>query len=99
MKITWTVWNFIGKITNGGILVYNEDDAEVKRVSKLQQTQFENYYQYSKYTVSDGVTLGNPEGDMPIEVLSAYLYNLAGAKWICQNMRWWSRFLWSYCQF
>jgi UDP-N-acetylmuramate: L-alanyl-gamma-D-glutamyl-meso-diaminopimelate ligase len=25
---------FIGKITNGGILVYNEDDAEVKRVSE-----------------------------------------------------------------
>jgi UDP-N-acetylmuramate: L-alanyl-gamma-D-glutamyl-meso-diaminopimelate ligase len=31
--------------------------------------------------------LSTPEGDMPIEVFGAHnLNNLAGAKWICQNM-------------
>lgn len=45
-------------------------------------------YSTPEYTVSDGVTLlKTPEGDMPIEVFGAHnLNNLAGAKWICQNM-------------
>ena len=45
-------------------------------------------YHTPKYTVSNGVTLlETPEGDMPIEVFGAHnLNNLAGAKWICQNM-------------
>jgi UDP-N-acetylmuramate: L-alanyl-gamma-D-glutamyl-meso-diaminopimelate ligase len=40
------------------------------------------------YKVENGITLlETPEGDMPIEVFGAHnLNNLAGAKWICQNM-------------
>jgi UDP-N-acetylmuramate: L-alanyl-gamma-D-glutamyl-meso-diaminopimelate ligase len=40
------------------------------------------------YRVENGITLlETPEGDMPIEVFGAHnLNNLAGAKWICQNM-------------
>jgi UDP-N-acetylmuramate: L-alanyl-gamma-D-glutamyl-meso-diaminopimelate ligase len=45
-------------------------------------------YQTPSYTVEDGTTLlDTPEGPMPIEVFGAHnLNNLAGAKWICQNM-------------
>jgi UDP-N-acetylmuramate: L-alanyl-gamma-D-glutamyl-meso-diaminopimelate ligase len=80
---------FIRKITNGGILVYNEDDAEVKRVAEAATNPIRKIpYKTPKYTVENGVTLlETPEGQMPIEVFGAHnLNNLAGAKWICQNM-------------
>jgi UDP-N-acetylmuramate: L-alanyl-gamma-D-glutamyl-meso-diaminopimelate ligase len=80
---------FIQKITNGGILVYNEDDAEVKRVAEASVNPIRKIpYSTPKYTVENGVTLlDTPEGPMPIEVFGAHnLNNLAGAKWICQNM-------------
>jgi UDP-N-acetylmuramate: L-alanyl-gamma-D-glutamyl-meso-diaminopimelate ligase len=80
---------FIQMITNGGILVYNEDDAEVKRVAEASVNPIRKIpYTTPKYTVENGVTLlDTPEGPMPIEVFGAHnLNNLAGAKWICQNM-------------
>jgi UDP-N-acetylmuramate: L-alanyl-gamma-D-glutamyl-meso-diaminopimelate ligase len=45
-------------------------------------------YSTPNYKVENGITLlETPEGDMPIEVFGAHnLNNLAGAKWICQNM-------------
>jgi UDP-N-acetylmuramate: L-alanyl-gamma-D-glutamyl-meso-diaminopimelate ligase len=80
---------FIQKITNGGILVYNEDDSEVKRVAEASVNPIRRIpYHTPAYTVENGVTLlETPEGPMPIEVFGAHnLNNLAGAKWICQNM-------------
>jgi UDP-N-acetylmuramate: L-alanyl-gamma-D-glutamyl-meso-diaminopimelate ligase len=80
---------FIKLITNGGILVYNEDDAEVKRVAEVATNPIRKLpYTTPKYQVENGVTLlETPEGNMPIEVFGAHnLNNLAGAKWICQNM-------------
>jgi UDP-N-acetylmuramate: L-alanyl-gamma-D-glutamyl-meso-diaminopimelate ligase len=80
---------FISMITNGGILVYNEDDAEVKRVSEVATNPIRKLpYSTPAYKVENGKTLlQTPEGDMPIEVFGAHnLNNLAGAKWVCQNM-------------
>lgn len=80
---------FVQKITNGGILVYNENDPEVKRVAEEATNPIRKIpYHTPDYTVEDGVTLlATPEGPMPIEVFGAHnLNNLAGAKWICQNM-------------
>ena len=80
---------FIQKITNGGILVYNEEDAEVKRVAEAASNPIRKMaYSTPKYKVENGITLlETPEGYMPIEVFGAHnLNNLAGAKWICQNM-------------
>jgi UDP-N-acetylmuramate: L-alanyl-gamma-D-glutamyl-meso-diaminopimelate ligase len=80
---------FIQKITNGGILVYNEDDAEVKRVAEAATNPIRKIpYTTPNYTVENGITLlETPEGNMPIEVFGAHnLNNLVGAKWICQNM-------------
>jgi UDP-N-acetylmuramate: L-alanyl-gamma-D-glutamyl-meso-diaminopimelate ligase len=80
---------FIQKITNGGILVYNENDPEVKRVAEAATNPIRKLpYSTPNYKIENGVTLlETPEGFMPIEVFGAHnLNNLAGAKWICQNM-------------
>ncbi len=80
---------FVESITNGGILVYNENDPEVKKVAENATNPIRKIpYFTPEYSVEDGTTLlQTPEGDMPIEVFGAHnLNNLAGAKWICQNM-------------
>jgi UDP-N-acetylmuramate: L-alanyl-gamma-D-glutamyl-meso-diaminopimelate ligase len=80
---------FIQKITPGGILVYNQDDPEVKRISEATTNAIRKIpYTTPSFRVENGATLlETPEGFMPIEVFGAHnLNNLAGAKWICQNM-------------
>ncbi|WP_333666990.1 UDP-N-acetylmuramate--L-alanine ligase, partial [Flavobacterium sp.] len=80
---------FVNQITKGGILVYNEEDATVKKVAEESTNTIRRIpYQTPSYSVEDGTTLlDTPEGPMPIEVFGAHnLNNLAGAKWICQNM-------------
>ena len=80
---------FTNQITNGGILVYNEEDTTVKQVAEEAQNPIRKIaYQTPDYVVENGITLlTTPEGPMPIEVFGAHnLSNLAGAKWICQCM-------------
>lgn len=80
---------FVNQITKGGILVYNEEDETVKKVAEETTNTIRRLpYSTPEYTVEDGTTLlETPEGAMPIEVFGAHnLNNLAGAKWICQNM-------------
>jgi len=80
---------FVNQITKGGILVYNEEDETVKKVAEESTNTIRKIaYKSPNYTVEDGTTLlETPEGPMPIEVFGAHnLNNLAGAKWICQNM-------------
>ncbi len=80
---------FVNQITKGGILVYNEEDAVVKKVAEETTNTIRRLpYATPSYSVEDGITLlDTPEGSMPIEVFGAHnLNNLAGAKWICQNM-------------
>jgi UDP-N-acetylmuramate: L-alanyl-gamma-D-glutamyl-meso-diaminopimelate ligase len=80
---------FVNQITKGGILVYNEEDETVKKVAEETTNTIRRLpYATPSYLVEDGTTLlDTPEGPMPIEVFGAHnLNNLAGAKWICQNM-------------
>ena len=80
---------FVNQITKGGILVYNEEDETVKKVAEETTNTIRRLpYATPSYKVEDGTTLlSTPEGPMPIEVFGAHnLNNLAGAKWICQNM-------------
>lgn len=80
---------FIDKITDGGILVYNEEDATVKQIVEEATKPIRKMpYETPEYTIENGITLlETPDGPMPIEVFGAHnLNNLAGAKWICQNM-------------
>ncbi len=80
---------FTNQITKGGILIYNEEDIEVKKVAEdCENTIRKIPYTTPEYSVQNGKTLlHTPEGEMPIEVFGAHnLNNLAGAKWVCQCM-------------
>lgn len=80
---------FINQITNGGILVYNEEDKDLKTLAENTTNPIRKIpYRTPDYSVEDGTTLlETPEGAMPIEVFGKHnLNNLNGAKWICQNM-------------
>jgi UDP-N-acetylmuramate: L-alanyl-gamma-D-glutamyl-meso-diaminopimelate ligase len=80
---------FIDKITNGGVLLYNQEDAEVSRISENTNAPIRKIpYQTPKYIVRNGITLlETSEGLLPIAVFGKHnLNNLAGAKWVCQCM-------------
>src|SRR5690606_13223183 len=80
---------FVSKITNGGILIYNNDDPEVARVAQSAVNPIRKIpYETPEYKVENGVTLlETHEGPMPVEIFGRHnLNNLAGAKWVCQCM-------------
>lgn len=80
---------FTDSLTNGGIMVYNEEDVEVKNVVEDSTHTIKRYpYQTPNYSIVDGVTyLDTPDGEMPLEIFGGHnLQNMAGAKWICQHI-------------
>lgn len=80
---------FLNEITNGGAIIYNEEDPEVQRIVEASNSPIKKYpYRTPEYTVDKGTTLlETPEGPMPIEIFGAHnLNNLEGARWICQLM-------------
>jgi UDP-N-acetylmuramate: L-alanyl-gamma-D-glutamyl-meso-diaminopimelate ligase len=80
---------FVDSIVKGGSITYNEEDPEVDGVVKASENAIRKLpYNTPEYTVENGQTiLETPEGAMPIEVFGRHnLSNLAGAKWICQNI-------------
>jgi len=81
---------FIKKITNGGILVYNQEDEELTQLVKNTTNPIRKipYQTPEHYFVKNEITyLSTPEGDMPIKVFGKHnLNNLMGAKWVCQQM-------------
>ncbi len=80
---------FVDSIVKGGSVTYNVEDGEVKKVVEESENSIRKLpYATAKYAVENGQTLlETPEGPMPIEVFGKHnLSNLAGAKWICQNM-------------
>ncbi|MDB2385384.1 Mur ligase family protein, partial [Polaribacter sp.] len=80
---------FASSLTNGGSLIYNEDDEIVKEVVESVKIPIKKYpYQTPKYFIDNGISfLETKEGDLPLEIFGEHnLQNLAGAKWICQHM-------------
>ncbi|MAN58743.1 MAG: peptidoglycan synthetase [Flavobacteriaceae bacterium] len=80
---------FLNQITEGGVIVYNQEDTEVARVVSETNNTIKKYpYTTPRYTVENGQTLlETPEGPMPIEIFGEHnLNNLEGARWICQLM-------------
>jgi len=80
---------FIQRMTNGGILVYNEEDSEVKNIVEGSEHPVKKYpYRTPAYTIENGTTfLDTSDGKLPLEIFGKHnLQNLAGAKWICQHM-------------
>jgi UDP-N-acetylmuramate: L-alanyl-gamma-D-glutamyl-meso-diaminopimelate ligase len=80
---------FTDSLTNGGIMVYNEEDPILKKVVEESANAIKKYpYGTPEYKIVDGITLINTSfGEMPLEIFGAHnLQNMAGAKWICQHM-------------
>jgi len=80
---------FVDSIVKGGSITYNTEDPEVEKVVEASENSIRKLpYTTPEYTVENGQTLlETPEGPMPIEVFGKHnLNNLAGAKWVCQNM-------------
>ncbi len=80
---------FVDSIVKGGSITYNAEDLEVKKVVEASENTIRKLpYRTPEYSIVAGQTfLETPEGPMPIEVFGKHnLSNLAGAKWICQNM-------------
>lgn len=80
---------FTDSLTNGGIMVYNEEDSNVKQIVEDSENPVKKYpYSTPQHFVDNGITyIDTPDGDMPLEVFGDHnLQNLAGAKWICQCM-------------
>jgi UDP-N-acetylmuramate: L-alanyl-gamma-D-glutamyl-meso-diaminopimelate ligase len=80
---------FTDSITNGGIMVYNEEDEEVKKIIEKSLHPIKKYsYSTPDHTIENGVTyIDTPDGALPLEIFGKHnLQNLAGAKWICQHV-------------
>lgn len=80
---------FTDSLTNGGIMVYNQDDENVKRVVEESEHPIKKYsYTTPSYSIENGTTfIDTEEGNLPLEIFGEHnLQNLAGAKWICQHM-------------
>ena len=80
---------FVDSITVGGSISYNTEDQNVKSIVEESENQIRKFpYQTPEHTIVDGITyLETEEGPLPLEVFGAHnLNNLAGSKWICQQM-------------
>lgn len=80
---------FVDSIVNGGSITYNIEDKTLKGIVEASENTIRKFpYTTPNHTILEGVTmLETPEGDMPLEIFGAHnLNNLAGAKWICQQM-------------
>ncbi|MDG1398190.1 MAG: Mur ligase family protein, partial [Polaribacter sp.] len=80
---------FTDSMINGGSMVYNLEDENVKDVVESSENHIKKYpYETPSYFIDNGTTyLETAEGDLPLEIFGKHnLQNLAGAKWICQHM-------------
>ncbi len=80
---------FVDSMTNGGIMVYNEEDIIVNNIIEESTAPIKKYaYQTPNYTIENGTTfLDTSDGKLPLEFFGAHnLQNMAGAKWICQHV-------------
>lgn len=80
---------FVNSIVAGGSITYNIEDENVKSIVESANNSIRHFpYSTPEYHISDGVTyLETEEGPIPLEIFGHHnLNNLAGAKWICQQM-------------
>lgn len=80
---------FVDSIVKGGSITYNEEDVHVKSIVEASANSIRKLpYSTPDFFVEHGKTfLNTGEGPMPLEIFGHHnLNNLAGAKWICQNM-------------
>lgn len=80
---------FVASITPGGVLVYNEEDAEVVKVVEASENFFRKIpYKTPAYKIENGVVnLKTDMGDIPLSVFGKHnLLNMEGARFICSQL-------------
>jgi UDP-N-acetylmuramate: L-alanyl-gamma-D-glutamyl-meso-diaminopimelate ligase len=80
---------FTDTIIKGGMMVYNEEDPEVKKVVENTGNEIKKYpYGTPNYMIENGKTLLETlEGPIPLEVFGEHnLQNLEGARAICFHL-------------
>lgn len=80
---------FLNAITNGGILVYNEEDEVLSKLVEACSNTIKKYpYKKPDVTVENGIFyLDTNEGKLPLEIADQHtLDHILGVKWICQHM-------------
>ncbi|SDE91507.1 UDP-N-acetylmuramate--L-alanine ligase [Epilithonimonas hungarica] len=80
---------FVASITPGGVLVYNEEDAEVVKVVESAENYFRKIpYKTPDYEIVNGiVNLKTDMGDVPLSVFGKHnLLNMEGARFICSQL-------------
>lgn len=80
---------FTDTIVKGGMMVYNEEDPEVKKVVENAGNEIKRYpYGTPNYMIENGKTLLETlEGPIPLEVFGEHnLQNLEGARSICFHL-------------
>ncbi len=80
---------FVASITPGGVLVYNEEDAEVVKVVESAENYFRKIpYHTPEYEIVNGiVNLKTDMGEIPLSVFGKHnLLNMEGARFICSQL-------------
>lgn len=80
---------FVASITPGGVLVYNEEDAEVVKVVESAENYFRKIpYHTPDYEIVNGiVNLKTDIGEIPLSVFGKHnLLNMEGARFICSQL-------------
>lgn len=80
---------FTDSMINGGSMVYNIEDENVKEVVEASKNHIKKYpYETPSHFIENGITyIETAEGNLPLDIFGKHnLQNLAGAKWICQHM-------------
>ena len=80
---------FVNSIVSGGSITYNIEDSEVKQIVEQSDNPIKKFpYIKPDFYISNGITfLNTGEGPIPLNIFGKHnLSNIAGAKWICQQM-------------
>ena len=80
---------FVNSIVSGGSITYNKEDLEVKQIVDQSDNPVKKFpYTTPDFYISNGITfLNTNEGPIPLNIFGKHnLSNIAGAKWICQQM-------------
>lgn len=80
---------FVDGITNGGVVVYNQEDMNVLRTVQGSQNPIRKIaYKTPEHNIDNGITyLETLDGPVPLEVFGKHnLSNLEGARLICNQL-------------
>jgi UDP-N-acetylmuramate: L-alanyl-gamma-D-glutamyl-meso-diaminopimelate ligase len=80
---------FAGLISKGGILIYNEEDEEVKKIGEQNRANITRIpYAIPDHTIENGATFIQHEGQrFPLKVFGDHnLLNMNGARLVCNQL-------------